>query len=424
MTANFMEATATLVFLGQAATLVCLPYLIWRLPAIRTFFPLVVVQILVGIALGPSLLGKVYPASAALLAQPTLAALSGLAWLAVVLFAFLTGLHFDAAETGGRKRAFLITSLSSIVVPAGFGLLAGMALIGLDPGLAGPAATPLLFACAVGVAIAVTALPVLGAILRETDLLTHRLGRDALGCAAINDLLLWILLAAVLSMAQAKSVDATVLRHFGFGVVYLLTMFLVIKPLAARLLQSVASTNSCRESDLVVVISMTLVSAWITESIGFHYVLGSFIAGAILPPACARPLIRHIEPFTVVVLLPFFFMLTGLRTVVTFDGNGFVLVFVVSMAAAFVGKMAGTIVPARLTGESWSYSLRLGTLMQCKGLMDVVVLSVLFESAIIGQVAFSGMVLMAVVTTAATKPLLMLWDRMEARTGALAREEP
>ena len=159
-----MVSSSAAVFLGQAPILVAMPYLFWRLPVVRLLLPLVVVQILMGIALGPSLLGRIFPASAGLLEQPALATLSGLAWLAVVLFAFLTGLHFDIAETAGRKRAFLLISLSSIAVPAGLGLVAGMTLSSLAPDLAGPAAGPVLFACAVAVATAVTALPVLGAI--------------------------------------------------------------------------------------------------------------------------------------------------------------------------------------------------------------------------------------------------------------------
>jgi Kef-type K+ transport system membrane component KefB len=226
----------------------------------------------------------------------------------------------------------------------------------------------------------VTALPVLGAILRETGLITRRVGRDALGCGAISDLLLWILLTAVLSMAEAQSLDKSVLPRLALGAAYLFVMFLV-KPLAARMLDHVVTTGTCRERDLVAVVSMTLVSAWVTESLGFHYILGSFIAGAILPPACARPFIQRVEPFTIAVLLPFFFILTGLRTHVQLSAAGFATVFLISTAAAVLGEMAGTIVPARLSGESWPYSPQLGTLMQCKGLMDVVVLSVLYDAA-------------------------------------------
>jgi K+:H+ antiporter len=143
-----MDASPILVFLGQAAILVCAPYLIWSIPAVNTLFPLVVVQIVLGIALGPSLLGSIAPAASALLDAPELAALTGIAWLAVVMFAFLTGLHFDTAETTGRSRAFLLTSLSSFAVPAALGLLAGLLLIGLEPTLAGPNGDAMLFACA------------------------------------------------------------------------------------------------------------------------------------------------------------------------------------------------------------------------------------------------------------------------------------
>lgn len=411
-----MQVTPVILFLGQAAILVCVPNLIWRLPVVERLLPLVVVQILVGIALGPSVLGKVVPASAALLDAYGLAALSGLAWIAVVMYAFLIGLHFDATGTHGRGPSFLAISVASIVAPSVLGLLAGYLMINLSPYVTGPAANPLLFACSVAVAIAVTALPVLGAILRETHLIGERIGRDALGCAAINDLLLWVLMAAVLSVAHAQLVGHVLLIRFGLAGIYLAAMFLVVRPLAARALRRLTTTGECRQSDLVVAVSLALASACVTQAIGLHFILGSFLAGAILPPACARPLLHQLEPFTVVVLLPFFFILTGLRTEILFTGEGFLMVFVVSTAAAVVGKMVGSTVPARLAGENWGYSVRLGILMQCKGLMDVVVLSVLFDAGILSKMAFSAMVLMAVVTTAATKPMLLLWNVLERQS--------
>jgi Kef-type K+ transport system membrane component KefB len=410
-----MDVTPVILFLGQAAILVCVPYLLWRLPMVGWLVPLVVVQILVGIALGPSVLGKIVPASAAWLDTHGLAALSGLAWIAVVIYAFLTGLHFDAAETRGRGRSFLVIAVASVAAPAVLGLLAGHLMADLSPYAVGPAADTLLFACAVAVAIAVTALPVLAAILRETRLISERIGRDALGFAAINDLLLWILLAAVLAIAQAQSVDNVLLVRLGLGAVYLVAMFVVVRRLAARALRRLATTGECRQSDLVIVVSLALASACVTQAVGLHFILGSFVAGAILPPACARPLLDQLEPFTVVVLLPFFFILTGLRTEILFAGEGFLTVFVVSTVAAVVGKTLGSTVPARLADENWSYSVRLGILLQCKGLMDVVVLSVLFDAGILGKMAFSAMVLMAVVTTAATKPMLLMWNVLERR---------
>ena len=406
-----MDTSPILVFLGQAAILIALPDLLWRHTLLRRIAPLVVVQILIGIALGPSLLGQAVPALASVLLQGKgLAALSGLAWLAVMMFAFLTGLHFDTAEIGGRTTGFAATALSSILVPAVLGVAGGMVLFDAAPALAGTNADRWLFAAGVGVALAVTALPVLAAILRETGLLGERIGRDALGLAAVNDLVLWIMLAAVVSVTRADSTTATLMLHIVFAAGYLLLMFFVVRPLARRWLRRLIETQASGEGELVAVVALTLGSAWITESLGFHYILGAFIAGAILPPACAAPLIRQIEPYTVVVLLPFFFILTGLRIDLRPGGEGFALAFWIGTAVAVVGKMLGTMVPARLAGANWRDSWRLGTLMQCKGLMDVVVLSVLLDAGILAPTAFSALVLMAVVTTAATKPMLMLID--------------
>lgn len=416
-----MDTSPILVFLGQAAILIALPYLLWRHTPVRFLAPLVVVQILVGIGLGPSLLGQAFPALASVLLQgERLAALSGLAALAVVMFAFLTGLHFDAAEITGRQGGFFATALSSILVPAALGVAGGLLLFDAAPALAGRNASRWLFAVGVGVALAVTALPVLAAILRETGLLGERIGRDALGLAAVNDLMLWIMLAAVVSATHANaSAGELLLLRVVLAMGYLAVMFIVVRPLARRRLRRLIETQESGEGELVAVVALTLASAWITESLGFHYILGAFIAGVILPPACAAPLIRQIEPYIVVVLLPFFFILTGLRIDLKPGGEGFALAFWIGTAIAVVGKMLGTLVPARLAGASWRDSWRLGTLMQCKGLLDVVVLSVLLDAGILAPAAFSALVLMAVATTAATKPMLMLIDRL-----SLPRKRP
>lgn len=416
-----MDTSPILVFLGQAAILIALPYLLWRHTPVRFLAPLVVVQILVGIGLGPSLLGQAFPALASVLLQgERLAALSGLAALAVVMFAFLTGLHFDTAEFTGRQGGFFATALSSILVPAALGVAGGLLLFDAAPALAGRNASRWLFAVGVGVALAVTALPVLAAILRETGLLGERIGRDALGLAAVNDLMLWIMLAAVVSATHANaSAGELLLLRVVLAMGYLAVMFIVVRPLARRRLRRLIETQESGEGELVAVVALTLASAWITECLGFHYILGAFIAGVILPPACAAPLIRQIEPYIVVVLLPFFFILTGLRIDLKPGGEGVALVFWIGTAIAVVGKMLGTLVPARLAGASWRDSWRLGTLMQCKGLLDVVVLSVLLDAGILAPAAFSALVLMAVATTAATKPMLMLIDRL-----SLPRKRP
>lgn len=408
-----MNTSPILVFLGQAAILIALPYLLWRHTPLRAVVPLVVVQILAGIGLGPSLLGQAVPALASVLLQDKgIAALSGLAWLAVVMFAFLTGLHFDTAELRGRRVGFFATALSSILVPAALGVAAGLVLFDAAPALAGPSGDRWLFACGLGVALAVTALPVLAAILRETGLLAERIGRDALGLAAVNDLMLWILLAAVVSATQANAPTGQLLVRLGLIAGYLVLIFLVVRPLLPRWFARLIERQVAGEGELVGVVALTLASAWITESLGFHFILGAFIAGAVLPAGCAKPLIRQIEPYTVVVLLPFFFILTGLRIDLTLGGEGFALVFWLATGVAVAGKMLGILVPARCAGDSWRDACRLGALMQCKGLMDVVVVSVLLDAGLLAPTAFSALVLMAVVTTTATKPLLLLIGRL------------
>ncbi|HYD32297.1 MAG TPA: cation:proton antiporter [Azospirillaceae bacterium] len=399
---------AALLFLVQALILVAGPYLLWRLPRVRGVLPLVVVQILFGIALGPSMLGAFVPTVAAALFPPaSLAQLQGLATLAVVFFGFLTGLHVDVAEIRGKSLSFLSISLSSLVVPTLAGVAVGFAIIAAEPAMAGPRATPMLFAAGLGICIGVTALPVLGAILRELGLLEDRLGRLALGCAAVNDALLWVMVAALLGVV-ATSHGPGILVQSVVGAAWYGGLTLGVRPTLARWFARTRPHGGLDEMGVVLVCALLLGSAIVTEAIGLHYLIGAFVAGTVIPKRLAGDILAKLEPFAVLVLLPFFFTLTGLKVDLELSSGAQFAVFAVATAATVAGKMLGTAVPARLAGETWRCSLALGALLQCKGLMEVIVLTVLLDAGILSGAAFSALVLMAVATTAATKPLTLL----------------
>ncbi len=404
--------TPALLFLVQALLLIAGPFLLWRLAGARHVAPMVVIQILFGIALGPSLLGRLAPDLwSTLFAPSALAPLSGLSLLAVVFFAFLTGLHLDPAEFRGRGRSFAVVSLSSMAVPTLLGTALGWWLAGAFPGMTGPRATPGVFAAGFGICIGVTALPVLGAILREMGLLGERVGRLALGYAAVNDALLWLFITAVLAWASvdgAKGGMGAVVWVALLGVAYVGVTGLVARPLLSRLFERVAPTGEIGDTAVVVTCAALLASAVVTEAIGLHYILGAFVAGTAMPRRFAAAILARLEHFSTLVLLPFFFTLTGLKVTLDLGDPAQWAVFGLASLVTLVGKMAGTAIPARLTGESWRDALRLGTLMPCKGLMEVIVLTILLEAGVLSAACFSALVLMAVAVTALTQPMTRL----------------
>jgi Kef-type K+ transport system membrane component KefB len=186
-------------------------------------------------------------------------------------------------------------------------------------------------------------------------------------------------------------------------------MFVVLRPLLARLAQAGG------QAMLVVGVALSMLSAGISEALGTGYLIGAFVAGTIMPVACRNALIRRLEMVTATVLLPFFFMSTGLKALIEPGSSSFLGLLALTVAATVVGKVAGTALPARRLGFSWAQSLSLGAMMQTKGLMEVVVLAVLHDAGLIGTQVFSAMVAMAVVCTIITAPAVRLCRSWEAR---------
>lgn len=399
------------LFFAQACLVVGTPFILWRGLRIGSIVPLVAMQIVGGILLGPSLLGALWPQGwQALFGPAQLSALSGLQWLAVVLFAFLSGLHIGGAQQPGIRRIAMAAALGSVLVPFALGTAAGAWLAYATPGAVGHAASAWQFAFAVGVSMAVTALPVLGAILREMKLSDSVPGQLAVGCAAFSDAAIWLVLSAILASA-GRSSSYDFLRLACLGLAYVGAMLWLVRPLLARMLPRMAA-NDAR---LALVAVLIFGSALISESIGLHYILGGFLAGVVLPRDAAGELRRQLEPATVVVLMPFFFLMTGLRTDIAIGGQATLLVFGLSTMVAVAGKVVGTALPARLAGLPRREAWMLGALVQTKGLMEVVVLGILFEAGLIGMTAFSGLLLMALATTVLAKPLTRAAARLRER---------
>uniref|UniRef100_UPI003F498C7D cation:proton antiporter n=1 Tax=Cupriavidus yeoncheonensis TaxID=1462994 RepID=UPI003F498C7D len=400
---NPSAMTPIAIFFIQASLVVGTPLILWRSFRMGRIVPLVVMQIVGGIVLGPSLLGALWPEHwQTLFGAQSLTALSGLQWLAVVLFAFLSGLHIGDAEATGPRRIVISAAIGCVTLPFVLGFGAGWLLDGWRPALAGEAATRWQFAVAIGVSMTVTALPVLGAILREMQMVDTTPGRLALACAAVSDAAIWVVLSCILVSTGQTAAQAP-LRLVISGCIYITVMFSIVRPLLARWLPTLRSSDA----RLAAVVVLILSSACASELIGLHYILGGFLAGVVAPRHVAADVTRQLESTTVVVLMPFFFLMTGLRTDLNAAGTDALIVFAVTTFVAVLGKMAGTALPARWTGLGRRDAWTLGALAQTKGLMEVVVLSILLENRLISTAAFSGLLLMALGTTMVAKPFTL-----------------
>ncbi len=409
-----MNNHAEAVFLIQAAVLIGIPYALWQIKAIRSFMPLVVIQVLLGIVLGPSLFGYLAPdLFNQLFAPDSLKVLSGVGWLGVCMLGFLTGLHFDLSEVAKRGFKFFFFSLSTMIVPMALGALLAYGIyasqiipIGVHPAI---------FIFGMSIAFGVTALPVLSAILIEMRLIDTSIGQRVLGYATLNDAMLWVfvaVLAAVTasgSAGDASSVVSTTLlmlvRIFGF----LAIMYLAVRPLLGHAYDKGWIASDTAPAHLAILLSLAFVCAIITQVIGVHFLLGAFIFGIMLPAPVKRRLHGILDTFTMVVLMPFYFMLVGLQTSFSFSDSSVWVLFGAATFVAVIGKMLGTALPDYYINRSGlAESLRAGALMQTKGLMEVIVLNIMLAAHIITPTVFTAMLLMAVATTFLTKPLMLL----------------
>jgi Kef-type K+ transport system membrane component KefB len=370
----------------------------------RLWQPPVIGEVLAGILLGPSLLGRVAPGVENVLfpasARP---ALGVIAQLGIILYMFVVGLEFDPASLRKRAAPFLVVSQVSIALPfvLGIGLAAA-----LYPSFSPPGVRFLAFALFMGIAMSITAFPVLARILTDRRLSRTELGAAALTCAAVNDVMGWWLLAVVVGVARATLSGALVSALL--AVAFIVFMFLVGRPIAARLTRGRDGAD-VSEGTVAWTLAGLLVSAMTAELIGIHAIFGAFIYGAILPheSPIARQLLGRRTPVITLLFLPVFFALTGLRTeigLVSSAAQWGICLAIVVLATA--GKFGGTFVAGRAVGLPWGFAARLGVLMNTRGLMELVVLNVGMDIGVITPSLFTMMVVMALVTTAMTGPLL------------------
>jgi K+:H+ antiporter len=363
-----------------------------------------------GILLGPSLLGWLAPQlTARLFAPSNLGAVSILAEIGVLLFLFGVGAELPAQSIRQMGRRVLLISNLSVALPFALGLVLALLLFSQ---LAGPRATGLSFSLFLGVAMSITAFPVLARILTETKMFRTPLGSLAISCAAFDDLTAWFLLAGITLVAEHGSVTGVtlVLRAIALAS-YVWFMLTVVVSAGDRWRRKAGKRSALA---FVALLAFMGLSAFVTESIGVHALFGAFLAGMVLPkePEFVQFIKQNMDLATAV-LLPLFFAVSGLRTNVTLMHGRMWGYFALILGVAILGKMFGSAIAARISGLSWLESFRLGTLLNTRGLVEIVVLNVGYDLGIISRDLFSMMVLMAVVTTLMTAPLLRYIERLE-----------
>jgi Kef-type K+ transport system membrane component KefB len=368
--------------------------------------PQVIGEIVAGLLLGPSLLGHVAPAlSAQLFPAASLGSLNAISQIGLMLFMFLVGLELDLKKLRSLGHATVLISQVSIIVPF---LLGTLVALFLYPRLSDSSVRFIAFALFMGAAMSVTAFPVLARILTERKLLTTEVGTVSIACAAVDDVSAWCILAGIVALLRAEEGQLALLLTLGGLILYVIVMIFIVSPLLRRL-----ETFYLRDGlgyDLIAVMILVLLgSSLITEWLGVHALFGAFFAGVVSPKnkEFVREVSARFEPLTVVMFLPLFFALTGLRTNVgLISGATMWFYCLLIILAAVAGKWGGAMITARIKGIAWREAAAIGILMNTRGLVELVILNIGLDMGVLSTTLFSMMVLMALVTTFMATPLL------------------
>ncbi|HSL55853.1 MAG TPA: cation:proton antiporter [Pyrinomonadaceae bacterium] len=369
--------------------------------------PPVMGEMIAGIVLGPSVLGLFSPIALFFLFPPaSLETLRLLSQLGVVLFMFTVGMELNIQHLREKGSAAVMISHASIIVP----FLLGSALsLFIYRDLAPSGTSFNAFALFIGVAMSITAFPVLARILEDRNLTHTTLGSIALTCAAVDDVTAWCILALVVALVKSTGFASTAIT-VGLTLVFAIAMIFLVRPQLARIIKEPDSQQHRRRL-IPLILAFVLACALVTETIGIHALFGAFIAGVIMPPSTEfRIFLRDkLEAFSSYALLPLFFVFTGLRVQVGLlnDWQGWLMCAVIILVA-IAGKLGGSMLMSRWTGMSWPLSFAIGVLMNTRGLVELVVLNIGYDLGILSGRIFAMMVLMALVTTFMTGPLLSL----------------
>lgn len=380
------------------------------MPLIRQ--PRVIGEMIAGILLGPSLLGLLAPSiHSALFPALSLGVMSVVSQLGLVLYMFVVGTHLHTDFIRQAFRGAMAISLAGIVVP--FVLGAGLGVILYEDGrFFGPAVSTWQSMVYLGAAMSVTAFPVLARIIHERGISGTALGTLALAAGATDDAIAWCLLAIVL--ASFNQNFGMAVSAIAGGALYAVLVLAALRPQLTKLRSAAEREGNLSAGNLALVLALLMAGAWFTDAIGIHAVFGAFIMGVAMPRGIVtKELARQIEPLAATLLIPLFFVYSGLSTRISLIGaTGLLLIAITVVAVASVGKGVACWAAARLTGRSNREALAIGALMNARGLMELIMLNIGLERGLITPTLFTVMVTMTIGTTLAAGPLFdWAWRR-------------
>ena len=385
--------------------------------------PSVIGEIIAGIVLGPSLFGLYFPdMKEALFPLDSLGNLQLLSQIGLILFMFVIGMELDLKVLKNKANEAVVISHASIVIPFALGI--GLAYY-IYYQFAPPGIEFLSFSLFMGIAMSITAFPVLARIVQERGIHKTRLGTIVITCAAADDITAWCILAVVIAIVKAGSFVSS-LYVIGLALVYVLAMLFVVKPFLKRVGDLYAKKSNIKKSVVAIFLLTLIISSYVSEIIGIHALFGAFMMGAIMPDITKfrNVFIEKIEDVSVILLLPLFFVFTGLRTEIGLINDAYLWkVTGCIIAVAVAGKFFGSALAARFVGQSWRDSWTIGALMNTRGLMELVVLNIGYELGVLSPKVFTMMVIMALVTTFMTGPALDIINFIFKTKDAIIPEE-
>jgi Kef-type K+ transport system membrane component KefB len=373
--------------------------------------PTVIGEVVAGIFLGPSILGMLFPEyTAFLFPKVSLPNLQFFSQMGLILFMFVIGMELDLKVLKTKARDAIIISHASIIVPYTLGM--GLAFF-LYAEFAPANINFLSFSLFMGIAMSITAFPVLARIIQERGMTKTKLGTIALTCAAADDITAWCILASVIAIVKAGSFMSSIFT-IALALGYVIVMLKLIKPFINKLGEVYSNKETLSLNIVAIIFGVLLISSYTTEVIGIHALFGAFMAGVIMPPKFSfrRILIEKVEYVSLGLLLPLFFAFSGLRTQIGLlnDSHSWGVCGLIILVAV-VGKFGGSMFAAKFVGQSWKDSISIGALMNTRGLMELIVLNIGYDLGVLTPEMFAMMVLMALITTFMTGPALDLINK-------------
>lgn len=385
------SAMATEIYLIAMLLIFAVPYLIWRLGNTDYWAPLVIVQIITGVLLGPGLLGKAYPDYYSFVFNTqVIQSLNGIAWWAVMIFVMLAGIELDLKKAWEHRRESSITAGLALGVPLVFGSVVAAGMLGFA-GWIGPEAQGWQFVLGVGMACAVTALPILILLMEKLEILRQPLGQRILRYASLDDIAIWGVLALILLDWERVG------RQLGFFLVFIV---------ATRLFRKLMVSIPERDRWFVMLVWL-VICGFAADWAGLHYMVGAFLAGAVMDAEWFdQKQLDFLRNNVLLVLMPVYFLSTGLRTNWAVGGAAVFIAAAVLLAASVSGKLMGVRIAGRVLGWSREEASIIGWLLQTKALIMIIFSNILLDKGIITSETFTALLLMAIGSTMMTIPVV------------------